>query len=70
MLQGASADSVLTGAPGARGPPGLGGQKGEPGSAGPQGTKGERVGSIFAPNSMHLQSVVVDAVRTICILSH
>lgn len=62
MLQGASADSVLTGAPGARGPPGLVGQKGEPGSAGPPGTKGERVGSIFTPNSHpnHLQSVDVD----------
>lgn len=43
--QGASADSVLAGAPGARGPPGVVGQKGEPGSAGPQGIKGERVGS-------------------------
>lgn len=45
LLQGASAESVLVGAPGVRGPPGVVGPKGEPGAAGPQGTKGERVGS-------------------------
>lgn len=43
VLQGASADSVLIGTPGARGPPGVTGQKGEPGAAGPLGPKGDRV---------------------------
>lgn len=42
-LQGASADSILTGTPGVRGAPGLAGQKGEPGAGGAPGPKGDRV---------------------------
>lgn len=41
--QGASADSVLVGSPGVRGPPGTPGENGEPGNAGLPGPKGERV---------------------------
>ncbi|XP_074490386.1 uncharacterized protein col7a1 [Sebastes fasciatus] len=40
--KGASADSVLIGTPGARGPPGVLGPKGEPGAAGSPGPQGER----------------------------
>uniref|UniRef100_A0A3Q2Z030 Si:ch211-157b11.8 n=1 Tax=Hippocampus comes TaxID=109280 RepID=A0A3Q2Z030_HIPCM len=39
---GASADSVLIGTPGTRGPPGLAGPKGDSGEPGPPGAKGDR----------------------------
>ncbi|XP_059186339.1 collagen alpha-1(VII) chain [Centropristis striata] len=40
--KGASAESVLVGSPGVRGPPGVVGPKGEPGASGPPGPQGER----------------------------
>lgn len=43
ISQGTSADSVLLGLPGVKGPPGLPGENGEPGAAGLPGPKGERV---------------------------
>lgn len=43
LLQGASANSILVGSPGVRGPPGVSGENGEPGATGLPGSKGERV---------------------------
>lgn len=46
ISQGASADSVLVGSPGVKGPPGVPGKNGEAGTTGLPGPKGERVRHI------------------------